>query len=169
MVKVYHNGAWYPLIGKKIYGGGTWITLKYRDRLRYGRQWYPLGNIDEAEFDRDAGGWFPLTVEIRNYICDADVTYDSVTGDESYSNYRWELVSTENGVRAPGLDPGIEYPQWRYYTVGEPGNSYDFSIEVDPSTGAVVGVGSDLYNGRITLPAPGQDWYMDSVSVVSIP
>lgn len=169
MVKVYHNGAWYPLIGRKVYGSGAWITLKYRDQIRYGGHWYPLANIEEADFDRDAGGWFPLAVEVRNYICDADVNYDPVTGDESYSNFRWELMSTEYGVRAPGLEPGPEAPQWRWYTVGEQGDNYDFSIEVDPATGDIVGTGDGLYHGRTALPAPGQEWYMDFVSVVSVP
>ena len=168
MVKVHHNGVWYPLIGKKICSGGTWITLKYRDRIRHAGNWYPLGTVEEAEFDRDPGGWFPLTVEIRTYICDADVEYDPNTGEESCSNYRWELMSTEYGVRSPGLDPGSEYPQWRYYTVGEPGDSWDFSIQVDPATGAIVGSGDDLHNGRLTLPEPGSGWYMDSVNIISI-
>ena len=168
MVKVCHNGAWYPLIGKKIYTGGTWIALKYRDWIRHAGNWYPLGSIEEAEFDRDPYGWFPVTVKVENYICDADVEYDPNTGDETYSNYRWQLMSTEYGVRSPGLDPGGEYPQWRYYTVGETGNSYDFSIQVDPATGAIVGSGDDLHNGRTMLPAPGQEWYMDSVSVISV-
>lgn len=168
MVKVYHNGAWYPLMGKKVYTGGAWITLKYRDRIRSGGCWYPLGNVAEAEFDRDSAGWFPLTVEVENYICDADVVYDPNTGDESYSNYRWERMSTEYGVRNPELDPGPECPQWRWYTVGEQGNNWDFSIEVNPVTGVIVGTGDGLHNGRTGLPAPGQEWYMDSVSVISV-
>ena len=169
MIKVYRNGSWYPLSGKKIYRSGNWITLKDWDRFRFNGIWYRLGDVEEVEVDRDAGGWFPLSVEIRNYVCEADIEVDEETGDETFSNYRWELISTEYGLHNPELDSGDEYAQWRYYTVGEPGSCYDFSIEVNPATGAIVGVGNGLYNGRLTLPAPGRDWYMDSVSVISIP
>lgn len=168
MVKVYHNGTWYPLSGKKIYRGGAWITLQDRDRLRSGDAWHPLGDIGEARFSRDAAGWFPITAKVENYLCCADEDYDPETGDTILSNYSWELMSTDCGVRSPGLDPGSEYPQWRWYTVGEEGNNWDFSIEVNPSTGAIVGPGDGLYNGRLTLPEPGQDWYMDSVSIISV-
>ena len=168
MVKVHHNGSWYPLSGKKIYCGGAWITLKDWDRLRSGGCWYPLGNIWGPEFDQDGAGWFPVTVRVENYLCCADEDYDPVTGEPIISNYRWELMSTEYGVRSPGLDPGSEYPQWRWYTVGEEGNNWDFSIEVNPYTGAIVGSGSELHNGRLSLPEPGAGWYMDSVSIISV-
>ena len=168
MVKVYHNGAWYPLSGNKIYRDGTWITLKDLDLLRYGGVWYYLGDIGAEDYEQDSAGWFPAGIRLDSYLCDADVDYDPGTGDPVFSNYRWELMSTDYGVRSPGLDPGIEYPQWRWYTVGEQGNNWDFSIEVNPSTGQIVGPGDGLYNGRMTLPEPGYDWYMESVTVISI-
>ena len=165
MVKVHHNGTWYPLSGKQIYRNGSWITLKDWDRIRYGTSWYYLGDMASAEYERDGAGWFPAAIRLDNYLCEADVDYDPETGEPTFSNYRWVLMSTDYGSRNACLDPGDEYPQWRWYTLGP---TMDFSVEVDPSTGALIGPGDGLWNGRLTLPEPGYDWYMESVSIISV-
>ena len=88
MVKVGHNGAWYPLIGKKIYGGETWITLKYRDRIRYGGQWYPLGSIDEAEFE--IGTRHRTRLQLR------EIHADGGELDEHVRQRTWTVVQTHH-------------------------------------------------------------------------
>ena len=78
-------------------------------------------------------------------------------------------MSTEIGIRAPGLDPGPEYPQWKWYTVydGDGNPAYDFSVQVNKG-GDLVGVGD--FPGRATvgsLPEPGPDWLYEAYAVLA--
>lgn len=89
-----------------------------------------------------------------------DVHYDEETGDEWYDNYRWEFMSADIGERAPGLDPGPEYPQRKWYSVYEYYGTiiYSFSVDVNRA-GDLVGVGGFPGHATVTaLPEPGPDW-----------
>lgn len=164
MIWVYHNGVWQYLYGKKIYHAGSWHTLKAGDLFRHNGVWYPIGQ--PVPYMSDQYGSFPVYVGLKTYECTADTSEDPDTGDTTYSNWRWELISTEKATRAPGLENAAEYPQWRYYTLGP---TQDFSVEVNTLNGHIIGVGGDVYHGQITEPPPpaaGPDYYMDTVTYV---
>ena len=168
MVYMYHNGVWRKMSGSKVYHNGAFVTLKGTDKLRHDGVWYPLDDqtLPDPTYSSDQYGKFPAMVELITYECTADETTDPDTGDPVYSNWRWEFLSRDIAERAPTLENPAEYPQWRYYTLG-PGQ--DFSVEVDPQTGHIVGSGADLHNPQSNAPPPpaaGIDYYMDTITAV---
>lgn len=168
MILVYHDGTWQYLYGKQIFHNGAWYTLKAADMFRHLGSWHLIG--EPEPYTSDQYGSFPVKVGLKTYECTADETIDPDTGDPVYTNWRWQLISTETAERAPGLENPAEYPQWRYYTAGEQGQSpFDFSVEVDTTTGHIIGVGADVHNGQLAAPPPpaaGPDYYMDTVTFV---
>lgn len=168
-VYIYHAGSWYPLAGQTVRHAGSWHQLNWYDKLRHGGIWYPLG-ADPGPvvppYTSDEYGWFPRAVGLRQYECTADTTEDPVTGETTYSNWRWELINDEIAAHAPGLENPAEYPQWRYYTLRP---TQDFSVEVNTSTGYIIGYGSDLHKPQGSAPPPpaaGLDYYLDMVTYI---
>ena len=172
-VKVYHAGQWYYLYNSntglvKVYHNGAWYQLTAHDHIYHQGAWYLLG---DPIYEHDQYGWFPAKVYLTTYECTADTAEDPETGDTIYSNWRWQFMSTDVGIHSPGLENPAEYPQWRYYTVGEQGQSpFDFSVEVNVSNGHIIGYGSDLHNPQANTPPPpaaGLDYFWDTVTYVS--
>ena len=170
MVYMYHDGVWYKMSGKKAYHTSAFVSLAGTDKLYHSGVWYPLDDpiYVDPRYSSDQYGKFPAALRVVTYECTADTEEDPDTGDTIYSNWRWELMSSETALRAPALENPSEYPQWRYYTIGEQGQSpFDFSVEVDTTTGHIIGYGNDLHNPQGNSPPPpaaGIDYYMDTVT-----
>ena len=129
----------------------------------------PPGPSGEPSSDGH-GNLFPPRLSVAWHWCDAaQVDYDWETGEDVYSDFYWWQSEYFVAEHNPALDPGEEYPQWRWYSYRDSEwTGYSFSVEVDPATGAVIGIGDPGDPYCLNLPEAGMDTYAMPAWLVSV-